>query len=245
MCYNAEQLELASLKYAVKHGFAEPEALTRFYERVVNSAHYWASGFNHPSLLIINDSGIAWYEWGLIPHWCKDISLARDIQNKTLNAVGETVFEKPSFKKSILSQRCLLPVSGFYEWREFNKQKYPYHIHLKSDEVFCLGCIYDTWVDKNTGEVITTFAILTTPANPLMEKIHNLKKRMPLIIPQDQMKNWVDPELPIEDIKELLKPYDEADMEAYTISKTVNNTRNNRNVPESLERVEYPELTPL
>jgi putative SOS response-associated peptidase YedK len=84
--------------------------------------------------------------------------------------------------------------------------------------------------------------IFTTLSIPLMDKIHNLKKRMPLILsPSDEIK-WIDPSLKIEQIIELIKPYPENDMTAYTISRAANNARNNRNVPEILNRVEYPEL---
>lgn len=218
----------------VKHGneSTDPE-LTEYY---------FVSGFSHPALPIVKHDGIFRYEWGLIPSWVKDIQTATEIRSKTLNAMGETVFEKPSFKKSIISQRCLLPVSGFYEWRDVNGVKFPYFIHPADNEMFSLGAIYDTWIDRKTGEIKNTFSILTTSANPLMEKIHNLKKRMPLILsPSDQTK-WLDSELKPQQINELIKPFPESDMTAYTISRRANNARNNRNVPEILEKVEYPGL---
>lgn len=83
--------------------------------------NYFVSGFSHPQLPIIKHDGLFLYEWGLIPLWIKDIHAAKAIRTKTLNAVGETIFEKPSFRKSIISQRCLLGVYGFYEWREYKK----------------------------------------------------------------------------------------------------------------------------
>jgi len=204
--------------------------------------HNLVSGFNHPSLPIINQNGLYLYEWGLIPSWVKDTNAAEDISSKTLNAVGETVFEKPSFRKSIASKRCLFPVSGFYEWREFKGIKYPYYIQLEDTDYFSLGSLYDTWTNHETGEIKNTFSIITTPANPLMEKIHNLKKRMPLILsPEDEMK-WLDPDLKTEQIKELIKPFPETKMTAYTISRDANNSRYNRDIPEIRNRVLYPEL---
>ena len=204
--------------------------------------HYLVSGFSHPRLAIVKQDSVSLSEWGLIPSWVKDQKTADELQSKTLNAVGETAFEKPSFRKSILSQRCLLPVSGFYEWREENGVKYPYYIQLKDQDYFSLGSIYDTWINKDTGEIRNTFSILTTPANPLMEKIHNLKKRMPLILsPEGQLK-WLDSGLNTEQIKELIKPYPETTMKAYTISRAAGNSRNNRDVPEIMEKVEYEEL---
>ena len=204
--------------------------------------HYLVSGFSHPRLAIVRQEGVFLHEWGLIPSWVKDQETANDLRNKTLNAVGETAFEKPSFRKSISLQRCLLPVSGFYEWREVNGVKYPYYIQLKEQDYFSLGSLYDTWINKQTGEIRDTFSIITTPANPLMEKIHNLKKRMPLILSREDEMKWLDPGLKAADIKELIKPFPEAWMKAYTISRDANNARNNRDVPEILKKVEYPEL---
>ena len=204
--------------------------------------HYLVSGFSHPRLAIVRQEGVFLYEWGLIPSWVKDQETANDLRNKTLNAVGETAFEKPSFRKSISLQRCLLPVSGFYEWREVNGVKYPYYIQLKEQDYFSLGSLYDTWINRETGEIRNTFSIITTPANPMMEKIHNLKKRMPLILSREDEMKWLDPGLKAADIKELIKPFPEAWMKAYTISRDANNARNNRDVPEILKKVEYPEL---
>lgn len=206
---------------------------------------YFVSGFSHPQLPIIKHDGIFLYEWGLIPLWVKDNASANELHNKTLNAVGETVFEKPSFRKSIVSQRCLLSVNGFFEWREFNKVKYPYFIKVKDYELFSLGCIFESWVDKSTGEIKNTFSILTTPANPLLEKIHNLKKRMPLIIEPSDEKEWVDPTLKKESIKNLIIPFPEEKMEAYSLSKDASKANINRNVPEILNKVDYPELPEL
>ncbi len=204
--------------------------------------YYFVSGFAHPFLPVIGRHGIHLYQWGLVPFWVKDAGFADDIRTKTLNAMGETVFEKPSFRDSIRTRRCLLPVSGFYEWRELNKVKYPYFIGVKDEILFSLGCIYASWTDRSTGEIRNTFSILTTVANPLMEEIHNVKKRMPLIIGRGDEAAWVDPELGAGEIKQLIRPFDEGQMTAYTVSRALNNPKNERNIPAALEKVEYPEL---
>ena len=207
--------------------------------------YYFVTGFSHPLLPIVKHDGIFSFEWGFIPFWTKDNKAAKDIQDMTLNAVGETVFEKPSFRNSITTKRCLLGVNGFYEWHDQNKMKYPYFIHTKSKDIFSLGCIYESWIDKATGEIRNTFSILTTPANPLMERIHNLKKRMPLILSPEDEKRWIEPNLTRDQINELIKPYPESDMIAYTVSQNVNSQKNNRNVAQSQEKVDYPELSSL
>jgi putative SOS response-associated peptidase YedK len=207
--------------------------------------YYLVNGFEHPKLPIVKEDGISLYQWGLIPSWTQDASKANDIQSKTLNAKGEPIFEKPSFRKSIVSQRCLLPIAGFYEWQDLNGVKYPYFVSLKEQEHFSLAAIYDHWLDRTTGEMRNTFSIITTPANPLMEKIHNLKKRMPLILsPNDEVK-WIDHSLKPDQVKVLIRPFPEEGMAAFTISRTANNTKNKRNVPEIMDRVNYPELEPM
>jgi putative SOS response-associated peptidase YedK len=243
MCYNIAYLEHRIEKYAERYKHSLPPDWSKRTPQLELPTYYFVSGFAHPLLPIVNHEGISLYEWGLIPFWIKDAKSAGEINRKTLNAVGETVFDKPSFKKSIASQRCLLGVNGFYEWREFNNKKYPYFIKIKSNEIFSLGCIYESWADKSTGEIRNTFSILTTAANPMMEKIHNMKKRMPLIIPEKDEKKWIEPLLSKAKIQELIKPYDEADMTAYTIWNSVNNPKNNRNIPEIMNRYDYAELS--
>lgn len=204
--------------------------------------HNLVSGFSQPALPIVKHDGLFLYEWGLIPSWIKDTETANDIRTKTLNAVGETVFEKPSYRKSIATQRCLFPVSGFYEWREFRGTKYPYFVQLYQQDYFSLGALYDSWINPDTGEMRNTFSIITTIANPLMEKIHNLKKRMPLILSEDDTMKWIDPELKKDQINQLIKPFPESKMFAYTISRDANNARLNRDYPEIMHKVLYPEL---
>ena len=203
---------------------------------------YMVSGFAHPQLPVITDTDIVLKEWGLIPSWFKTKEDAATLRDKTLNAKGETVFEKPSFSQSILSRRCLLPVSGFFEWRDFNRVKYPYYIEPSADPGFLVGSVYDTWIDKSTGEVYDTFSIVTTAANPLMEMIHNSKKRMPLLLDVEAADRWLNPLSTPDEIRSVIQPYDESHMKAHTISKVAGNASVNRNYPEILEPVFYPEL---
>ncbi|MDC1068433.1 SOS response-associated peptidase [Candidatus Kapabacteria bacterium] len=170
------------------------------------------------------------YHWGLIPHWAKDDS----IRSKTLNARSETVFEKPSFRSSIKTKRCLIPVTGFFENKTIGKTKQPYHISLKSDEIFSLGGIWAEWTDKDTGEIIKTFSILTTDANPLMADIHNLKKRQPVIISSNNESAWLDINLSKQDILNLCEPYPDDDMDAYEVSRDLNKRSVYTNTPDIL-----------
>ncbi|RAK00451.1 putative SOS response-associated peptidase YedK [Larkinella arboricola] len=168
------------------------------------------SGFAHPLLPVIsqeNPGEIQLFKWGLIPSWAKE-DKADELANMTLNAREESIFEKPSFKDSIGSRRCLLLVDGFYEWRHEKKEKIPYFITMADGKPFALGCIYSVWKGQ------PTFSIVTTRANPLMEYIHNTKKRMPLMLSHQEERRWINPELSKTEIQELMQPLDESEMKA-------------------------------
>lgn len=151
------------------------------------------NGFMHPySAIIANNRQeiIQFAQWGLIPEWAKD----KSIQNSTLNAKMETIHEKLSFKNSV-SQRCLIPADGFYEWQWLDpkgKRKQKYLVHLPDDELFSFAGLWNVWKDDISGETFHTYTILTTEANELMSVVHNSKKRMPVIINPRAEKAWLN-----------------------------------------------------
>jgi putative SOS response-associated peptidase YedK len=206
---------------------------------------YHVDGFLFPEIPILtqqNRTQIQEAHWGLIPHWIKGEEEAKLIRAQTLNARTETVFEKPSFKKSILENRCLIPATGFFEWMDFGGKKYPHFIFLKHEPLFFFGGIASEWVDPKTGELVTTCSILTTEANEMMAKIHNLKKRMPLIISKSNIEMWLDAKRSKADVEHLFRAYPTEEMDAYTIGKRITSKTMERDVPEILESVIYPEL---
>ncbi len=232
-------------KYDERYRKEWEPSVANLLEKGALPVYHFVSGFSHPALPIIREEGILLAEWGLIPSWTKDNQTALEIRTKTLNAVGETVFEKASYRKPILTQRCILPIAGFFEWRAYNGKKYPYFIHASDQNILSVACIYDNWIDKTSGEIKTTFSMLTTPANHLMEKIHNLKKRMPLLLSTEHEEIWLQTATKIETISELIRPYEDGKLAAYTLSQTLGNSRLERNTAESLQRVEYAELFDL
>lgn len=150
------------------------------------------NGFQHPKTPVISNKSIhiiQFFQWGLIPNWAKNDS----IKKNTLNAKIETIHEKPSFKNSV-NNRCLVITDGFYEWKwidEKGKYKQKYLITLPNNEAFAFAGLYNCRTDKNTGEIIDTYTILTTEANELMSKIHNSKKRMPIVLNKENELNWL------------------------------------------------------
>lgn len=209
---------------------------------------YHASGFTFLQMPVITQKtpdSIQMFDWGLIPHWVKTKADADKLKAQTLNARSETVFEKPSFRSYIPNNRCLVIADGFFEWMDLQKKKYPHLVQMKDQQLFCFAGIYASWVDKTTGELINSFSILTTDANPMMEKIHTLKKRMPVIVPASQYKKWLSPDLAREAIRSFFHPYPEADMQNHTISKRITSRTENSNTPETLVPFDYPELALL
>lgn len=179
---------------------------------------YHVSAFTHDLYPIITAGPEIQYSlWGLIPHWIQTSEQAASIRNQTLNARSETVFTKPSFRTAVRQHRCLIPVTGFFDWRHEGEHKIPYFISLNNEEIFSLAGIYDVWLDPATDQQLSTFSILTTEANPLMATIHNTNFRMPVILPTVQENEWIDPNTTTSEILRLLTPYDSDQMKAYPI----------------------------
>jgi len=166
-------------------------------------------------------------KWGLIPHWAKDPSIG----TKLNNARGETVSEKPSFRDAFKRRRCIVPASGFYEWKAEPGRKQPYYIHLKSDEPLAMAGLWESWRDSSGG-IVRTFCIITTAANALMESIHD---RMPVILGSEDFSRWLDPAIPGGEVADLVGPYPADLMEAWKVSKEV--SRGTSEGPGLIERI--------
>jgi len=206
---------------------------------------FLVNGFEHPPMPVITDAKpdeIQFLRWGIIPHWVKDKETAHSIRNNTLNAKSETIFEKASFKHSIKNKRCLILCSGFFEWQKVKGKKYPYYISLQNDEVFVFGGIWSSWTDTESGEIINTYAVITVEANELVGKIHNTKKRMPLILEPEKALQWIDKNSTEKEIKEMMNPIDESKMKAHTIKKFMPAKPGDSSNPEIIAYYHYPEL---
>jgi putative SOS response-associated peptidase YedK len=227
--------------------YLEKRFQAKFEQRNLFEPIYHHSGFSTPlHPVIANESvqSISLFQWGLVPFWTKDEVSAERIRTQTLNAKAETIHQKPSFRASIITKRCLVLVDGFYEWREEGKKKYPYYISLASNDAFALAGIWDRWLNNRTGEVKETFSIVTTRANPLLERIHNTRKRMPVILRQEDETKWLEEDLDRTAIDSLLGPYDATQMQARTVSKLISTKRANTNVPEVMTEFTYEGLDP-
>lgn len=161
---------------------------------------------------------IEFFQWGLIPGWAKDPKIGY----KMINARGETVAEKPSFRAAIKKRRCLILADGFYEWKQEGKTKIPMYIQLKSGEPFALAGLWEVWKAPD-DQLIHSCTIITTEPNALMKNIHD---RMPVILPPKAYPVWLSPaELPAEKTLPLLKPFAATHMQAHAVSPLVNNPK--------------------
>jgi putative SOS response-associated peptidase YedK len=157
-------------------------------------------------------------KWGLIPSWSKDDKIAF----KLTNARAETVAEKPSFRSAFKQRRCIIPASGFFEWKREAKQKQPFYIHPRGEELFSFAGLWETWHDPQ-GEIVESCAVITTEANELMRTIHD---RMPVILNWQGENEWLNPRSAPDALRALLVPFDSTRMGAYPVDPYVNNAKN-------------------
>jgi putative SOS response-associated peptidase YedK len=160
---------------------------------------------------------ISQLKWGLVPSWSKD----SDIGNRMINARAETLTEKPSFREAFKSRRCIIPASGFYEWQKQAKgAKQPFYFYLKDKDVFGFAGLWESWIDKQTGEELETCTIITTEANNVLKSVH---ERMPVILKPESYDEWLDTK--VKDtgrLQKLLVPYSAKEMDSHPVSRSVN-----------------------
>lgn len=214
MCFH-NSMSAKAVKLAARYG--RKSDIVEIYQDILDE-QYHVNAFNFPKYPIITQSDeVQVFNWGLIPFWTKNEKSADEIKRMTLNARADTIFEKPSFREPIMKKRCIVPSTGYFEWRHEGTKKIPYFIYLKDEPIFSMAGIYDRWLDKETGEERDTFSIITTGTNPLTDYIHNTKHRMPAILSKEDEERWLDTSLSRTEIEALLKPYEADKMDAYVI----------------------------
>ncbi|MBF0384581.1 MAG: SOS response-associated peptidase [Candidatus Omnitrophica bacterium] len=167
---------------------------------------------------ILNDSKeqVTMVKWGLIPSWGKNDKLGI----KLFNARSETIDQKPVFKSSFRSKRCLILADSFYEWKKVNGKKIPFRIMLKNESLFAFAGIWDK--SFINGKEIQSCAIITTIPNALVKDIHD---RMPVILKPEEEGPWLKEKDPDKAL-EMLKPYDPYQQKCYEIGTLVNSPGN-------------------
>lgn len=153
--------------------------------------------------------------WGLIPFWARDIKKIKP----QINARAEGIENKPMFRKPFRLQRCLVPATGFFEWKQSKDGKIPYYFKLKNSKIFSFAGLYDIW-KNDKGEEVKSYTIITTMPNETVGKVHN---RMPVMLEKEGEEGWINPdETEPERLLSYLKPFPDELMESYPVSTAVN-----------------------
>ena len=264
MCYSVIAETLTELKYALHRGdhhraeeleskLAEIEIRKKkYFAEGEHKPLYFANGFSHPKLRTytnIDPQEPQFFTWGLIPPWVKSDVDAKKIQNQTLNARVESIFDKPSFRDAAKKTRCIIYVDGFFEYHTQGKKKYPFKIAPQNGEPLALAGLYSTWQNKETGDNTTTVSICTTRANEIMAKIHNIPRdseecRMPAILAKELQDEWLMDVKTENDKKHLISlvdPFEDGYLEAYSVPQLIGK-EGAGNSEKAMERKEYEDL---
>lgn len=157
-------------------------------------------------------------KWGLVPPWAKD----KKIGYKMINARSETAHEKPSFKRAMAKQRCLIIADSFYEWKQTDGEKQPQRIQLKDRDLFAFAGLWERW--QFNDETLFTCTMLTTDANDFMRPIHH---RMPIILPESKEDEWIKPSFTnAKEAHQFIQTIEIESLTAYAVSTHVNRATN-------------------
>lgn len=164
--------------------------------------------------------------WGLVPFWAKE----KSIGNRMINARAETVSEKPAYRAAFRHRRCLIPATGFYEWKRLADGKQPYFIAMRDERPFAFAGLWESWKGEDPDKPLESCTIVTTNPN---EQLSNLHNRMPVILRQQDHETWL--RAAHDDAAALMRPYPDDDLVAWPVSKHVNNPKNEG--PENIRKV--------
>ncbi|WP_299780496.1 SOS response-associated peptidase family protein [uncultured Formosa sp.] len=202
MCFHTSQtkkVKTLEKRFGVKISDA---ALVDYFDK----SQYHLNGFAHPNMLVIpqqKSEVLAPGVWGIVPENKNKDEITSYYKEAVkfgggLNARSEKAFQHFVYKNAILEKRCIIPVSGFFEPHEYKGKKYPYHFKNEDDSPMALAGLY------SVIDTFITFTILTKEASPLFAKIHNKKKRQPLLLDEEQTRNWLATDTTLAQVKDIL-----------------------------------------
>ena len=221
MCGRIEYVVTSKKQLEERYGATMVEGYT--LQGVINARYNVPPSTYTPIITSEDSESIQLAHWGYLPEWMKETG------REVINARAETVFQKPFFRKAIHQRRCLIPVTGFFEWQRAGAHKVPYRFYT-DEPIFSLAGVYAMHQDK-TGRELPHFAILTTAANSVMAPVHD---RMPVVIDHKDEEAWLSEESD-EALTHLMRPYAPKHTHAYRISTLINNPRNDS--PEVIKQV--------
>lgn len=169
--------------------------------------------------VFLNTARYTYAHFGLIPSWAKDRS------SININARSESIYEKPSFKESFKTKRCLIPINGYYEWKKdtLTNKSIPYIIKSKQTSYFALAGVYDIWYDSKLDKKVLGVALVTTQPNQTIEKLHD---RMPVVLDKSDWRKWLSKNSTTDTLLSILKPCKDELIEIDEVSDLVNSIKN-------------------
>jgi putative SOS response-associated peptidase YedK len=254
MCFNSAQTAKKIYEDAKRMGASQEEIddLKEMYEIIERESRemHLTRGYEHEKLITYRSVDSKIFidrnHWGLIPSWVKNEETAKKIWNNTLNARGETIFEKPSFKDSAINNRSIIPLVGFYEHHHKNNKTFPYFIQPENGKNLFVAGLNSDWVNQRTGELIKTTSVVTAKGNELLTEIHNSPKleepRMPLILDDENIKIWLRGSK--EEVQKLIRPNTSIKLRAHTV-KQITGKNSMGNIKNSQEEYCYDEMNTL
>lgn len=200
------------------------------YRKNTNISH----GQLAPIITNSSPDKLQFFQFGFTPFWAKknmyvinarsEGDFNKEDDPRYTGSMG--IFQKPMFRTSIRKKRCLVVADAFIEGPKKEKLSKPYCVYLRNKQrPFALAGIWDEWVNKDSGEIIHSFAIITTTANELMDEIGH--HRSPVILHREMERAWLDESISPEEISEMLHPYPADQMNAYPIAPEIKDPRNN------------------
>ena len=158
-----------------------------------------------------NPEGLSFFYWGINPSFSK----SKSVSNKLLYAPVEDIPNKPSLRKALQLQRCVIIADGFYDWKEIaRKEKVPYRFHLQNNSPFAIAGLWDSF-ENESGDTIHTFMMITTPASAEVRKV---SLRMPAILNEDLMMEWLNEDNTADSLLSFVKPFEEEHIFQYTVN---------------------------
>ena len=215
--YTAEELEL---RYQNRKGWLWPIVAG---PATVLPDYNIAPTRKLPILCLAEGSlGFRSMRWGLVPGWAKSVKDAD--KYSMINAKAEEIAEKRSYKAAFQQRRCIVPLSGFFEWKGEKKEKIPFAISGRDQPILSLAGIWEQWSGSSSEDLVESFAIVTRSANEFMANIH---ARMPVILTADQEQSWLDNATGRSELDSIMLGDTSQELTAWQVSSEVNSVRNN------------------
>src|SRR6266852_5006149 len=167
--------------------------------------------------------------WGLVPCWWS--KPLKELRLATFNARVETVTEKPFFREPFKRKRCLMPVSGYYEWEDTPAGKQPHYFTARDGSpVLTVAGLWDEWKDRATGERLKSCAMIISEPNGFVAQLHD---RMPVLLKPEQFDHWLSGNMTVDELKPIENDY----LQRWSVSKRVNSSKADSNDPTLIDPV--------